>query len=79
MSNSFVQIRDFIQSQKAQVCILDKVNSVVKHNFDCELYKARNIVERFFLRIKNHRPRATRYDKLLTCFENFILLSAILI
>lgn len=44
------RIRDFIQTQKAQVCIPDKVNSVVRHNFDCELYKARNVVERFFLR-----------------------------
>ena len=72
-------IRDFIQSQKAQVCIPDKVNSLVKHDFDCELYKARNIVERFFLRIKNHRHIAIRYDKLLSCFENFVLLAAIMI
>ena len=73
------RIRDFIQTQKAQVCIPDKVNSVVRHIFDRELYKARNVVERFFLRIKNHRHIATRYDKLLTCFENFILLVSILI
>ena len=72
-------IRDFIQAQKAQVCIPDKVNSVIRHHFDRELYKARNIVERFFLRIKNHRHIATRYDKLFLCFENFVLLSAILI
>ena len=72
-------IRDFIQSQKATVCIPDKVNSLVKHDFDRELYKARNIVERFFLRIKNHRHIATRYDKLLSCFENFVLLAAIMI
>ena len=73
------RIRDFIQSQKGQVCIPDKVNSVTKHHFDCELYKARNIVERFFLRIKNHRHIATRYDKLLSCFENFVLLATIMI
>lgn len=72
-------IRDFIQSQKATVCIPDKVNSLIQHDFDQELYKARNVVERFFLRIKNHRHIATRYDKLLVCFENFVLLAAILI
>ena len=72
-------IRDFIQAQKATVCIPDKVNSVIRHPFDRELYKARNIVERFFLRIKNHRHIATRYDKLLSCFENFIFLAAVLI
>ena len=73
------QIRDFIQAQKATVCIPDKVNSVIRHPFDRGLYKARNIVERFFLRIKNHRHIATRYDKLLSCFENFIFLAAVLI
>lgn len=72
-------IRDFIKSRKATVCIPDKVNSLLKHDFDYELYKARNIVERFFLRIKNHRHIATRYDKLLSCFENFVLLAAIMI
>ena len=72
-------IRDFVQSQKAKVCIPDKINSLIKHDFDCELYKARNIIERFFLRIKNHLHIATRYDKLLSCFENFVLLAAIMI
>ena len=52
------RIRDFIPTPKAQVCIPDKVNSVVSHNFDCELYKAHNVVERFFLRIKNHRQKS---------------------
>ena len=73
------QICDFVQSQKAKVCIPDKINSLTRHHFDCKLYKARNIVERFFLRIKNHRHIATRYDKLLTCFENFVFLAAIMI
>lgn len=65
---SSTQIRDFIP---------DKVNSLVKHDFDYELYEARNVVERFFLRIKNHRHIATRYDKLALCFLNFVLLSVI--
>ena len=50
------QIRDFIESQKAKVCIPDKANSLLKHDFDRELYKARNVIERFFLRIKNSSP-----------------------
>ena len=48
----------------------------IKHNFDSELYKQRNIVERFFQRIKNYRHVATRYDKLAECFLNFLLLAA---
>ena len=57
----------------------DKANFRVKHNFDTALYKQRNLVERFFQRIKNYRRIATRYDKLATCFENFVLLAATVI
>ena len=35
--------------------------------------------ERFFQRIKNFRHIATRYDKLSVCFQNFVLLGAIMI
>lgn len=69
------QIRDYIQGQKAEVCIPDKVNSIKKHVFDSELYKRRNIVERFFQRIKEFRHISTRFDKLDICFLNFIFLA----
>ena len=72
-------IRDFIRTQGGTVCIPDKANSRTLHDFDRELYKARNVVERFFLRIKNYRHIATRYDKLTICFLNFVLLSAIML
>ena len=65
--------RSFIAEHGASACIPDKVNSKVKHNFDAQLYKQRNIVERFFQRVKNYRRIATRYDRLATCFENFVL------
>ena len=51
-------------------------NFRIKHDFDSELYKQRNLVERFFQRIKNYRHISTRYDKLALCFENFVLLAA---
>ena len=70
-------IRDFIQTQGGT--IPDKNNSRALHEFDKELYKARNVIERFFLRIKNRRRIATRYDKLALCFLNFILLATIMI
>ena len=73
------QFRCFIAEQGASACIPDKVNSKVKHAFDAQLYKQRNIVERFFQRIKNYRRIATRYDRLATCFENFFLLAVALI
>ena len=41
-------IRNCIYREKAKTCISDKSNAVVKHDFDRELYKQRNIIERFF-------------------------------
>ena len=69
-------IRDYLEKHSATVCIPDKANFRTKHDFDAELYKQRNLVERFFQRIKNYRHVATRYDKLALCFENFVLLAA---
>ena len=71
------EIRDYIFQQKAISCIPDKSNAVRRHDFDKELYKSRNIIERFFQRIKNFRHIATRYDKLSICFLNFVILAAI--
>ena len=73
------EIRNFISEKEAVACIPDKSNAVVKHDFDPELYKARNIIERFFQRIKNFRHIATRYDKLSICFLNFVILAAVMI
>ena len=73
------EIREYISQEKAVACIPDKSNAVVTHHFDAELYKARNIIERFFQRIKNFRHIATRYDKLSHCFLNFVFLAAVMI
>ena len=70
------QLRVFLAERGAVACIPDKANFRIKHDFDSELYKQRNIVERFFQRIKNYRHVATRYEKLAVCFENFVLLAA---
>ncbi|MBR3499413.1 MAG: IS5 family transposase [Selenomonadaceae bacterium] len=70
------QIRFFIAEHGAFACIPDKANFRIKHDFDSELYKQRNIVERFFQRIKNYRHVSTRYDKLALCFFNFVLLAS---
>ena len=34
-----------------------------------------DLVERFFQRIKNYRHIAFRFDKLMSCFLNFVLLA----
>ena len=47
--------------------------------YDKELYKRRNIVERFFRRLKDFRRINTRYDKLDTVFLAFLYLAIIYI
>ena len=43
------------------------------------LYRQRNLVERFFSKLKHFRRVATRYDKLAERFASFVALSAAVI
>ena len=70
-------IRTYLAQNEVKSCIPDKKNAQIHHSFDKEVYKKRNIVERFFNKIKNNRHIAMRFDKLSICFWNFIVLSAI--
>jgi transposase len=45
--------------------------------FSPYLYRARNLVERFFNRIKHCRRVATRYDKLAANYLAFVQLASI--
>lgn len=45
-----------------------KANRIVKRETDFALYRERNLVERFFQKIKEFRAIATRYDKLACTF-----------
>lgn len=53
----------FIESCSAQSVIPPRRCSKPRE-YDRELYKKRNLIERFFNGIKHHRRIATRYDKL---------------
>lgn len=48
-----------------------------QHDYDIDLYKERNLIERFFNKLKQFRRVATRYDKLLANFLGFVTLAAI--
>jgi putative transposase len=63
----------------AQIVIPPKRNRTFKLVYDAELYKERNIIERFFNKLKQFRRVATRYDKLLANFMGFVKLAAIAI
>ncbi|UCI22674.1 IS5 family transposase (plasmid) [Mesorhizobium sp. B2-1-8] len=63
----------------ADVVIPPKRNRKHQRPYDADLYKERNIIERFFNKLKQFRRVATRYDKLLANFMGFVKLAAIAI
>ena len=54
---------DLIVQNGANVVIPPKANRTVQRPCDYALYRERNLVERFFNRIKHYRAIATRYAK----------------
>ena len=76
---STAKIRDYLEKQEALVCIPDKVNAKIKHDFDRELYKKRNVVERFFCRLKDYLRITIRLDKLSSSFNSFVSLAIFLL
>lgn len=70
-------IREMIYDQGAIACIPLKSNRKRHFEFDKKLYKQRNLVERFFGRLKkSFRSIATRYDKYSTNFLAMIKLAS---
>ncbi len=61
-----------ITAQGSQAVIPPRSNRLRPRSLDRHLYKDRNLIERFFCRIKQFRRIATRYDKLATSFLAFI-------
>lgn len=68
-----------IESQGGRAVIPSKSNRKVQRAIDTEAYKRRNIIERFFCRIKQFRRIATRYDKLAMRYASFVLIASAII
>jgi len=66
-------------SQDIQAVIPPKTNRIDQRQYDENLYKDRNKVERFFNLLKGYRRIATRYDKTASSFLAFIHLASALI
>lgn len=69
-------LRQQIRRQKAKPVIPARKNTR-RRRYDKTKYKIRNVVERFFNRVKHYRRVATRYDKTDTSYVGFVCLSAI--
>lgn len=68
-----------IEQAGAESMIKPRPNRIELRPLDEALYKQRNLIERFFSKLKHFRRVATRYDKLLTNFMGFVTLAGIAI
>ncbi|GHT96384.1 hypothetical protein AGMMS49545_21200 [Betaproteobacteria bacterium] len=69
-------ILEHLTNNRIEAIIPPRRHRRIQRPFDRERYKNRNLVERFFCRIKQFRRIATRYDKLAERFSSFIALTA---
>ena len=72
-------LREAVRASDAEPVIPPKSNRRTPPTYDKTLYKERNLVERFFNKLKQFRRVATRYDKLLVNYRGFVILAAIAI
>ena len=72
-------ILEHLATNGIEAVIPPKRNRLIQRPYDKHLYKNRNLVERFFCRIKQFRRIATRYDKLAERFASFVALAAAVI
>lgn len=66
-----------LQDRSITPVIPSKANRLVQRETDFALYRERNLVERFFCKLKGFRAIATRYDKLASTFLAAIQLVSI--
>ena len=72
-------LRETIVTQGAVAVIRPRKNCVEDRPYDKEVYKRRNVIERFFHRLKQYRRVATRYDKYADRYLGFVYFAALLI
>lgn len=68
---------DDILDACAQAVIPPRIHRKIQRDYDTRLYKERNLIERFFNKLKHFRRVATRYDKLTCSFLSLIHIAAI--
>ena len=73
------KFKRFLRQRGIQPVIPRKRNQKRGRPHNATLYKERNIVERFFGRLKHFRAVATRYDKRATSYLATVLLASIVL
>jgi transposase len=72
-------IRALVQRRGAKVVIPSTASRRAPIPYDRDAYRARNLVERLWCRLKDWRRIATRYDKLARNFLSGALIAATII
>lgn len=67
------ETREFVKKLGLIPVVPPKKNRLEPWEYDRELYKRRNEVERLFRKLKGFRRLATRYDKLDVMFLAFLV------
>ena len=68
-----------IEEQGGAACIPSLANRKEQREYDRDLYKERNRVERFINRLKQYRRVATRYEKTARNFLAFVQVASVLV
>ena len=68
-----------VRRLRARVVIPSRKNRKVRRRYSKGLYKGRNVVERFWSKVKQYRRVATRYDKRDASYLAFVHLAAVLV
>lgn len=72
-------LRRFLAERGTRPIIPNHPTRKRRHAFDAAAYRARNLIERAFCRLKDCRRVATRYDKLAANFASAVAIAATLL
>ena len=70
---------DAVEAKGGEAVIPARRNRTVPREIDAERYKDRNLVERFWAKVKQYRRVATRYEKTARNFLSFVRVASIMV
>lgn len=73
------RVLEKIEGLGAIAVVPPRANRRAQREYDKELYKERNLIERTFNKLKRFRRIATRYDRKALYFRSFLYLAASLL
>ena len=70
---------EVIEARGAEAVIPSQKDRKIQREYDRDRYKDRNLVERFWFKLKQYRRVATRYEKTARNFLGFIMVASIMV